>query len=102
MYRNHDKSHHYNKGTNMNETKNEKKSNENIGNIDEKYLKLLKVQWAKTSVLSNSVLQSIPLDKFNYSEKIDGFHRFLLIYDKKVYNVTHIKFLKLIILILKI
>ena len=57
-------------------------------NIPEKYLKLLDVTWAKPSVLSNWVLQKIPLNKFKYSEKIDGFHTYILIFDKQVYNVT--------------
>ena len=60
-------------------------------NIPEKYLDLLNVNWPKTSVLSNSILQTIPLDKFNYSEKIDGIHTYLLIFDKKIYNVTNNK-----------
>ena len=34
---------------------------------------------------------SFPLNKFNYSEKIDGVHTFLLIFDKKIYNVTENK-----------
>ena len=38
--------------------------------------------------MSNAVLQQIPLNKFKYSEKIDGVHTFLLIFDKQVYNVT--------------
>ena len=65
-----------------------KKSIKNMCYIKEKYLNLLDVNWAKPSVLSNLVLQKIPLNKFNYSEKIDGVHTYLLIYDKKVYNVT--------------
>ena len=88
-HRKYAKNHYYYKRTNLNESKNNKKSEENPLNIEDKYLKLLKVKWTKPSVLSNSVLQSIPLDKFNYSEKIDGVHTYLLIYDKKVYNVTN-------------
>ena len=60
--------------------------------IPEKYLKLLDVNWSKPSVLSNSILQKIPLNKFNYSEKIDGTHTYLLIFDKKIYNVTDNKY----------
>ena len=52
-----------------------------------KYRELINVEWAKPSVLSNSVLQIIPLDKFNYSEKIDGVHTYLLIFDGKIYDV---------------
>ena len=59
--------------------------------IPEIYLDLLKVDWPKPSVLSNLILQKIPLNKFNYSEKIDGVHTFLLIFDKKIYNVTENK-----------
>ena len=60
----------------------------NYLNIPDKYKELLKVKWPKPSVLSNAVLQQISLDKFKYSEKIDGVHTFLLIFDKQFYNVT--------------
>ena len=52
-------------------------------NIPEKYLKLLEVDWPKISVLTNSILQKIPLNKFKYSEKLDGIHTYLLIFEKK-------------------
>ena len=67
------------------------KSPNYIGDIPKKYLELLKQKWSKPSVLSNEVLQNISLDKFNYSEKIDGIHTYLLIFNKKIYNVTNIK-----------
>ena len=67
----------------------DKKSQRHYPNIPEKYLKLLYVNWSKSSVLSNRVVQTIPLNKFNYSEKIDGIHTYLLIFDKKIYNVTN-------------
>ena len=58
-------------------------------NLPEKYITLLKeVTWPSPSVLSNEILLSTPLDKFNYTEKIDGLHTFLLIFEKKIYNVT--------------
>ena len=60
-------------------------------NIPEKYKELLNVTWSKPGVISNSVLQQIPLNKFNYSEKIDGIHTYLLIFEKKIYNVTNNK-----------
>ena len=69
--------------------KNWKRSN-HIRDIPRKYYHLLNKKWSKASVLSNSVLQTISLDKFNYSEKIDGVHTYLLIFDKKVYNITNI------------
>ena len=56
-----------------------------------KYRELINVEWAKPSVISNSVLQIIPLDKFNYSEKIDGVHTYLLIFEGKIYDVTNNK-----------
>ena len=65
-----------------------RKESNNYLNIPDKYKKLLEVKWPKPSVLSNAVLQQIPLDKFKYSEKIDGVHTFLLIFDKQFYNVT--------------
>lgn len=62
-----------------------------MAKLPEKYRELINVEWAKPSVLSNSVLQIIPLDKFNYSEKIDGVHTYLLIFDGKIYDVTNNK-----------
>jgi len=76
------------KGRNFFRINSYQKTYKNICNIPEKFLNLLNVKWSKPSVLSNWVLQNIPLNKFNYSEKIDGVHTYLLIYDKKVYNVT--------------
>ena len=74
------------KGHNLlNKTKSEHK---NYLNIPDKYKELLNVKWPKPSVLSNAVLQQISLDKFKYSEKIDGVHTFLLIFDKQFFNVT--------------
>ena len=67
------------------------KTPNHFGDIPKKYLELLKQKWSKPSVLSNEVLQNISLDKFNYSEKIDGIHTYLLIFNKKIYNVTNIK-----------
>ena len=58
-------------------------------NIPKKYLILLEVDWPKISVLTNSILQKIPLNKFKYSEKLDGIHTYLLIFDKKIFNVTN-------------
>ena len=52
------------------------------------YLSLLNVEWPSSSVLSNNILLSNSLDVFNYTEKIDGLHTFLLIFEKKIYNVT--------------
>ena len=56
--------------------------------IPDNYLRLLNVKWPSPSVLSNDILLSNSLDVFNYSEKIDGLHTFLLIFDKKIYDVT--------------
>ena len=69
-----------------------KKRQRHYQKIPEKYLELLDVNWSKPGVLSNSILQKIPLNKFNYSEKIDGTHTYLLIFDKKIYNVTDNKY----------
>ena len=57
-------------------------------NIPEKYKELLNVKWPCCSVLSNSVLLSTSLDNFSYTEKIDGIHTYLLIFDRKIYDVT--------------
>ena len=62
---------------------------EQIINIPEKYKKLLNVKWSHPSVLSNSILLSTPLDKFAYTEKIDGIHSYLLIFNGKIFDVTH-------------
>lgn len=58
-------------------------------NIPEDILKLVKVRWPQVSVLSNAILQRVPLEKFYYSEKTDGEHKNLLIYNHCVYDVTH-------------
>ena len=57
-------------------------------NIPKIYRELLNVKWPGTSVLSNSVLLSTSLDNFSYTEKIDGIHTYLLIFDRKIYDVT--------------
>jgi len=67
---------------------NYKKNENNSNNIPEKYIKLLTRKWSSPSVLSNSILLTFPLDKFCYTEKIDGLHTHLLIFDKKIYNVS--------------
>ena len=58
-------------------------NNKQKPSIPEKYLELLNVQWPNASVLSNNILLSNSLDVFNYTEKIDGLHTFLLIFKKK-------------------
>ena len=88
MSQNFAKRKHFSNRTNSNRYYRQKKEFKHYLNIPEKYLELLKVKWPKPSVLSNAVLQQIPLNKFKYSEKIDGVHTFLLIFDKQVYNVT--------------
>ena len=65
-----------------------KYNNKQKPSIPEKYLELLNVQWPNASVLSNNILLSNSLDVFNYTEKIDGIHAFLLIFKKKIYDVT--------------
>ena len=69
-----------------------KKRQRHYLNIPEKYMKLLDVNWSKPGVISNLVLQQTPLNKFNYSEKIDGIHTYLLIFEKRIYNVTDNKY----------
>ena len=56
---------------------NYKKNENNSNNIPEKYIKLLTRKWSSPSVLSNSILLAFPLDKFCYTEKIDGLHTHL-------------------------
>ena len=65
-----------------------KKENKVAINIPEEYKEILSKNWPHPSVLSNSVLQTIPLDKFLYTEKIDGLNKHLLIFDKKVYTIS--------------
>ena len=86
MSQNFAKRKHFSNRTNSNRYYRQKKEFKHYLNIPEKYLELLKVKWPKPSVLSNAVLQQIPLNKFKYSEKIDGVHTFLLIFDKQVYK----------------
>ena len=65
-----------------------KNNNRQSSSIPGKYIELLNVKWPNPSVLSNNILLSNSLDVFNYSEKIDGLHTFLLIFKKKIYDVT--------------
>jgi hypothetical protein len=65
-----------------------KNNNRQSSSIPGKYIELLNVNWPNPSVLSNNILLSNSLDVFNYSEKIDGLHTFLLIFKKKIYDVT--------------
>ena len=67
---------------------NYKEIENNSINIPEIYIELLSREWPSTSVLSNSILLSSPLENFNYTDKIDGLHTFLLIFDYKVYKVS--------------
>ena len=67
---------------------NYKENEYNSINIPEIYIELLSREWPSTSVLSNSILLSSPLENFNYTDKIDGLHTFLLIFDYKVYKVS--------------
>ena len=78
----------YNNHNYYNRNQNYRQNHSPSINLPEKYLTLLKVTWPSPSVLSNEILLSTPLDKFNYTEKIDGLHTFLLIFEKKIYNVT--------------
>ena len=78
----------YNNHNYYNRNQNYRQNHNPSINLPEKYLTLLKVTWPSPSVLSNEILLSTPLDKFNYTEKIDGLHTFLLIFEKKIYNVT--------------
>ena len=48
--------------------------------IPKYYLNLLNVKFAKPYVISNSILQKIPLNKFNYSDKIDGEHTYIYLF----------------------
>ena len=90
---NNDKYYKNNSKTNYNY----KKDNIIVNNkIPEKYLNLLKRTWPSPSVLSNSILLSTSLDKFNYTDKIDGIHTHLLIFDKNIYNVSKNKDLSLL------
>ena len=85
------KNYKYNKflGQKLKKPNSNYKENEyNSINIPEIYIELLSREWPSTSVLSNSILLSSPLENFNYTDKIDGLHTFLLIFDYKVYKVS--------------
>lgn len=56
--------------------------------IPSEIMKILNVKWPQVSVLSNSILQKHSLDKFYYSEKTDGEHMNILIYNGTIFNVT--------------
>ena len=73
---------------------NYKRSHKQGVNIPKKFLSLLKRRWSSPSVLSNSILLTVPLGKFCFTEKIDGLHKYLLIFNKNVYDVTNNKELK--------
>ena len=77
-------SYYNNFGSNNYKRRNEKKTID----IPEKYIKYFTKKWAHPSVLSNAILLQFPLNKFCYTEKIDGLHTHLLIFDKKIYNVS--------------
>ena len=69
-----------------------KKDINSLSNIPQKYKDLLKdKEWPHPSVLSNSIILSNGLDKFFFTEKIDGLHVHLLIFDKKIYNCSKTK-----------
>ena len=81
-------SYYNNKNINKNFQKDDKKQ---YLNIPEKYLNLLpkeQKKWPSFSALSNYILLSVPLDNFCYTDKIDGLHIHLLIFEKKIYNVS--------------
>lgn len=45
--------------------------------------------WPKVGVISNYLLQKIPLESFVYLEKTDGIHANILIHDGRIYDVTN-------------
>lgn len=58
--------------------------------IPEEILKLINVKkWPQVSTLTNQILLTTPLESFYYSEKTDGEHKNILIYDRMIYDVTH-------------
>ena len=52
---------------------------------------LLPEKWPHPAVISNEILSSTGLDKFYYTEKLDGLHTFILISKQILYNVTEKK-----------
>lgn len=50
---------------------------------------LINVRWPQVSVVTNALLASTRLEQFYFSEKTDGLHRNLLIYEKRIYDITH-------------
>lgn len=61
-----------------------------IENLPTEILEIIPQRWPSVGVLVNQTLQKTPLDNFYYSEKTDGLHMNLLIYDGKIYDVTKI------------
>lgn len=54
-------------------------------------IKLINRKWPQVSIISNRVLLETPLSRFVWSEKTDGQHFNVLIYDGVIYDVTHAK-----------
>lgn len=57
--------------------------------LSKEIIDLVSVKWPQVSVLTNSVLASTSLEQYYYSEKTDGIHRNLLIYEGECYDVSH-------------
>lgn len=57
--------------------------------IPNQILELLPAKWPQVSVVSNAILQRVPLSAFYFSEKTDGVHANILIYNSNIYDVTH-------------
>lgn len=49
---------------------------------------LISVKWPQVSVLTNSILATTSLEQYYYSEKTDGIHRNLLIYEGVCFDVS--------------
>lgn len=62
-----------------------------IEEIPKEIISLFPQKWPAVGVLVNQMLLKTPLDKFYYSEKTDGLHMNILIFNKKIYDITRIE-----------
>ena len=80
------------KGTESMSSRPQASSEESLGEssckLPKEIIDLVSVKWPQVSVLTNSALASTSLDQYYYSEKTDGTHRNLLIYEGACYDVT--------------
>lgn len=60
-----------------------------VDGIPSEIREVMKVRWPRVNTVSNRLFQDVPLDKFYYSEKTDGLHANILVYQHHIYDITH-------------